>query len=383
MADCCNNKNNDKKEITILENFGCGCSTIKIEDKKHATPHWITGSIESTIGTIQQVSTELTKRDTWNEIKSRISNFRNNYAVEPGIYGVGNPTDTSDIFISANYKMSFDKLRSALKNINAWILVLDTKGINVWCAAGKGTFGTDELIKKITDTKIESLVIHRKIVLPQLGAPGVDAKTIQKITGFKVLFGPVKAEDINDYLKNNYKCTDEMRRIQFPILDRAVLTPMEFIPAFKWFPLIALGIFLYFSINGSGLSISRFLNEGIYFIILTIAAIIAGAILGPIMLPVLPTRSFAIKGFVIGGAITAFFLESGFFPLFHSYTYYTAYLLFPALSSFLLLQFTGSTTYTGISGVRKELKYTTPLYSIMILCAIILLGIHKFNGWSI
>ena len=71
------------------------------------------------------------------------------YRVEPGLYAVGSPTADSPVLVSANYKMSFDRLRSALPGVDAWILVLDTKGINVWCAAGKGTFGTDELVRRI------------------------------------------------------------------------------------------------------------------------------------------------------------------------------------------------------------------------------------------
>ena len=67
------------------------------------------------------------------------------YRVDPGLYSLGNPDSSSPVFVSANYRLSFNALRGSLKNSNCWILVLDTKGINVWCAAGKGTFGTEEL----------------------------------------------------------------------------------------------------------------------------------------------------------------------------------------------------------------------------------------------
>ena len=50
-------------------------------------------------------------------------------------------------------KLSFDILRRELKGLNAWVLVLDTKSINVWCAAGKGTFSTNELISRMSATK--------------------------------------------------------------------------------------------------------------------------------------------------------------------------------------------------------------------------------------
>jgi len=40
---------------------------------------------------------------------------------------------------------------------NLWILILDTKGVNVWCAAGKGTFGTEELVFRIADECLSKL----------------------------------------------------------------------------------------------------------------------------------------------------------------------------------------------------------------------------------
>ena len=58
------------------------------------------------------------------------------YSVEPGLYALGQPDDSSPVLVTANYKMSFDWLQQALPNRNAWIPVGDTKGINVWCAAG-------------------------------------------------------------------------------------------------------------------------------------------------------------------------------------------------------------------------------------------------------
>jgi CO dehydrogenase/acetyl-CoA synthase gamma subunit (corrinoid Fe-S protein) len=126
-------------------------------------------------------------------MKCRLSAFRNNYIVEPGMYAVGAPDKSSDVLVSANYKLSFDALRQVLKGLNAWVLVLDTKGINVWCAAGKGTFGTDELVQRISVTKLNRIVDHRRIIVPQLGAPGISGHEVKKASGFKVCYGPVRA----------------------------------------------------------------------------------------------------------------------------------------------------------------------------------------------
>src|SRR5208337_5080715 len=158
---------------------------------------------------------------------------RSGHRVEPGLYRLGNPTPDSPVFASANYTLSFDALRSALAGHDAFILVLDTKGINVWCAAGKGTFGTEELIKRIAASGLKEIVSHRQLILPQLGAPGVAAHTVKKISGFKVCYGPIRAKDLTAYLDSGMKVTPEMRIMTFPLKDRVVLIPIEFVAAAK------------------------------------------------------------------------------------------------------------------------------------------------------
>ena len=209
-------------------------------------PAWITGILKTDAGAVPIVSADLAMSDYWEHLKCRTSAFRNSYAVKPGLYAVGAPDRDSDVFVSANYKLSFDALRTALKGLNAWVLVLDTKGINVWCAAGKGTFGTDELLRLISFTKLDRIVDHRRIIVPQLGAPGISAHKVKKAAGFSVCYGPVRAEDIHAYIAEGYKATREMRTVTFPFIDRLILTPMEINPAMKnyypWYALIMLAV---------------------------------------------------------------------------------------------------------------------------------------------
>lgn len=93
-------------------------------------------------------------------------------------------------------------------------MILDTKGINVWCAAGKGTFGTDEIINRIKKTKLSEIVSHKKLILPQPGAPGVSAHEVTKQTGFTVTYGTVRACDIKAFFEADCKATDEMRKVK-------------------------------------------------------------------------------------------------------------------------------------------------------------------------
>ena len=160
----------------------------------------------------------LTPANRWDHILARWGYKRMKHRVEPGLYSLGKPTGESPVFVTANYTLSFDVLRSSLQGIDGYILVLDTEGVNVWCAAGKGTFGTDELIKRIEKSQLQEIVRHRTVILPQLGAPGINAQEVEKRTGFKVEYGPVRAKDLPEYLKN-HKVTPEMRQVHFNLSD--------------------------------------------------------------------------------------------------------------------------------------------------------------------
>ena len=166
----------------------------------------------------------LTAKNRWDHFLARVGVRRGEHRMEPGLYALGNPTPESLVFVSANYTLSFDALRSSLGGLDAYILVLDTQGINVWCAAGKGTFGTKEIVRRVIAARLGEVVSHRKLILPQLGAPGVAAHEVKKLTGFWVEYGPVRAADLPEYLKT-HEAAPEMRQVEFPLRDRVVLIP--------------------------------------------------------------------------------------------------------------------------------------------------------------
>jgi hypothetical protein len=349
--------------------------------KKKPLPAWALGTISTPAGSVLKISTDLSRADFWGMVKSRASGFRMNYVVPPGLYAVGGPTQGSEVFVTANYKMSFDVLRRELKGMNAWVLVLDAKGINVWCAAGKGTFGTNELVKRITEAKLDTLVSHRRIILPQLGAVGVSSGEVKKKTDFRVSFGPVDVKDIPAYVSAGYKKTPEMSATKFSMLDRMVLTPMEINPVMKKYPWYAIAVLLIFGLQPSGILFANAWSGGMPFLVLGLVAIFSGAFLTPVLLPLVPFRSFAIKGWLMGLASVSFAA--------HWLYYYcnmqnwmllaVAFILFPALSSYIALQFTGSTTYTGMSGVKKELKISIPLYYAALGISLVLLVWFKIK----
>jgi hypothetical protein len=333
-------------------------------------------SIKPLILNIPSVSTALEFKDYLGTVKVRCGFGRDRYRVTPGLYKVGNPCRESDVFISANYKLSFDTLRKNLKGMSAWILVIDTKGVNVWCAAGKGTFGTENILKGILDTSLDQMVSHRRIIVPQLGAPGVAAHIVQQRSGFRVTYGPVRAADIKSFIQAGYKATPAMRKVEFPMKERAKLIPVDFMQG-KYKLLVALGIlFILSGLYKGGITFSGMFKTSLYPVINIFGAYIAGIVIAPLLLPYAPFRAFALKGAFWGLLFTV--LINLFFPA-ALLEMVAIGLLNISIASFLTMNFTGSSTYTSLSGVKKEMKWAIPFQAAIGGMGLILFLIFKLS----
>ncbi len=287
-----------------------------------------------------------------------------NYTVDPGLYALGSPGADAHVFVSANYKMSFDALRSALPGIDAWILVLDTRGVNVWCAAGKGTFGTEELVRRIALADLGSVVRHRTLILPQLAAPGIAAHLVKRLSGFTVRYGPIEAADVPSFLKAGMKASPRMRYKSFTFRERLVLVPMELIPAVRPALIVMPVLLLASGFFGSGSFMANLSAHGLYWVLSLFVAIVCGAAATPLLLPWLPGRAFSVKGFVMG-LIASIGLTAMRLPALGTWAdsleAISWFFIVPAVSAFLAMNFTGASTCTSLSGVRKEMRFSLPL----------------------
>jgi len=361
--------------VNKLPIVSCGCcETPETKPEPKSDAAWIDGSVDTPVGQIPRVSTTLRWPDRIGTWKARWAIGRMQFQIEPGLYAVGRPTAESLVMVSANYKLSFDRLRSQLGGLDAWILVLDTRGINVWCAAGKGTFGTDELVARIEATGLRDVVTHRTLVVPQLGAPGVAAHEVKKQSGFRVLYGPVRAEDLPAYLEAGMTATDEMRRVQFPLTERLAVIPVEVVMAAKYVLIVAACFLLAGGLGLDGYRRSRVADAGLWSAGLLLGSTVLSITLTPALLPWLPGRAFAIKGVWVGLAILLAVLGHAMYhggPLqrvFEGPLNLAAWwLLIPASASFFAMNFTGASTYTSLSGVRKEMALAVPLQALCVL----------------
>lgn len=322
---------------------------------------------------VMEASANLSGKERRDHALARIGYKRGEHRVAPGLYKVNGPTEQSPVLVTANYSLSFDAVREQLKGIDAWVLVLDTKGINVWCAAGKRTFGTEEVVKRVQEADLANVVAHHTIILPQLGAPGVSAHEVKARCGFTVEYGPIRAEDIPAYLKER-KANMEMRRVRFPVRDRAVLIPVE-LRNYILFGILAAAL-LIFAAGWFGLAVFA-------------AGYFGGLALFPLLMPYLPGRSFSGKGMVLGAALAAILIVWTWFGWSTStermlLTDLALLMGLMAVVSYLALNFTGSTPYASRTGVKKEIFTFIPSMAAMAITAPVLAVVSEaghYLGW--
>lgn len=319
-------------------------------------------------GMIKVVSPTLTQKEKVMNALVRQGFKRNDYKIQPGLYAIGRPRPESDVFVTANYKLSFDALRQAEVN-NCWVMVLDTHGINVWCAAGKGTFSTIELVRMIKKCQLEKVINHKRLILPQLGAVGTSAYKIKKMTGFEVVYGPVRASDLMRFKENDYTATRDMRTVSFGLADRALLTPLEFMQSLKYSLGVLLVVFIIGLLGRHGVSDLGAFVPHLLAIVLTS---VLGSVIFPLLFPFLKGRWFTVKALplTLGWASLVLVLVNHFGLGF--YEGLGLILMGMALVEAHALNFTGATPVASYNETKKETFKMLPyLISIFVIGLII------------
>jgi len=142
-----------------------------------------------------------------------------------------------------------------LKGLDVWLLVADSKGVNVWCAAGGEEFNTRSVVSAVKTSEIGDLVDHKRLILPPLGAPGICAKDVHKETGWSIHWGPVRMNDIPRYLEEGCSRDEKMKQATYNWIERldtglGSLFPFYFIGALC-FLIFARGLLLSYLVVGA------------------------------------------------------------------------------------------------------------------------------------
>lgn len=180
-----------------------------------------------------------------------------------GLRRIGKPGRSSPVLVTGNFSLTVRRLTRALWGIDAWLLVADSKGVNVWCAAGGNELTAASVASVVKTTGIELDVDHRILILPPLGAPGIRAKDLRDKTGWKVTWGPVRVRELPRFLLGDQTRSEEMKHVSYTAkerLDTALgsLFPFYFIGGVG-FLLLGRGLFIDYLVIGAGAFLVFFL----------------------------------------------------------------------------------------------------------------------------
>ncbi|MBU0674336.1 MAG: hypothetical protein KJ950_06810 [Proteobacteria bacterium] len=334
--------------------------------------------METVVGPVPRVATSLTWRDDSGTVRARLGLSRENYRISPGLYCVGYPNALSPILVTANYKLTFDALRCELVGMNCWILALDTRGVNVWCASAHKTFGTEELVRQIKRWRLSDLVEHQEVIVPQLGASGVSARDVKQWTGFRVTWGPIRAADLRTFLRNDKKASAGMRQVTFDWSDRLILSPVELVLFWKPTVILLVALLLLSGIGPDIFSASTAWHRWRLIASAYLGGLLTGTVVVPVLLPWLPFRSFYLKGLLAAlpvglGLVWPYFRsgESWITPA-------GPLLLCFAVASYAAMNYTGATPYASPSGVEKEMRHAIPVQLFLFVGALFCWLIEPF-----
>jgi len=285
--------------------------------------------------------------------------FRRSYAVEPGLYYTGGAWDPdTPLLVTGNYLLSVLAVLRAVEGRSVGLLVVDTDGINVWCAAGKGRFSADAILLELDRYDDALLGDSPRLILPKLGLAGVKLKVLRAM-GLRPVVGPVHARDLPAFLDDTPLKHRKTDRVLFGWRARA----------FCWMP----GLLQYLGYAGAALlallGIEALGGPAAPIRLLGIVAWLGTAY--PLLFPFIPGRRFAVKGLWLGGATAALLVAAGLLAGAGSLLVASAALFSVAASVFVGLSFTGNSAVSNYSEVRTEIARFLPVDVILFLAAFI------------
>jgi hypothetical protein len=287
----------------------------------------------------------------------------------PGIVCLGEPGAASPVLVTCNFKLTVDLLRRELAGRALWLLVVETYGINVWCAAGKKSFSAEEVAGRVRAAGLEKIVTHRTLILPQLAAPGVAAYKLSKLCGFSGVFGPVRADDLPAFLDADMHAGPEMRNVEFPLAERLKVALVEVHGARKFMGWILAACFLLALLGPGGFRFAGIVGAGTGAFGVVLAGFLTGVFIVPAFLRQIPVRAFAAKG-LIAGALMGLLLAA---ILGRAWPEKAAALMAcAAFASWFSMHYTGSTPFTSLSGVDREMRRYMPVQGVLLVFATML-----------
>jgi len=121
--------------------------------------------------------------------------------VEPGVYPVGAPSESSPVIITTNFSLTYFTVRgdADAAKVPAHLLIADVDGMSVLTAWAAGKFTGESISKMLAECGIGEKVTHRTLILPGMVAR-LSGK-IEELSGWRVLVGPQESSALPSYLR--------------------------------------------------------------------------------------------------------------------------------------------------------------------------------------
>lgn len=101
------------------------------------------------------------------------------FPTKTGLIKIGNPNRQSPVLLTGNFGLTVARVKRAMKGIDAYLLVANSHGINVWCAAAGGHLTSHAVVSVLKTSGVSELVDHRCVILPQLAATGIESQVME------------------------------------------------------------------------------------------------------------------------------------------------------------------------------------------------------------
>ena len=309
-----------------------------------------------------RVGHEWTSDAWWSAVRCRLGRFGQHSRVAPGLYALGRPGNGAPVLVTASYRLSFDLLRRDRRGTDCWILVLDTRGLGVGSAAASGLFGTDELVTRITASRLARVVTHRTLILPARTSGVIDPALVAASTGFDVLYGP--------------------KEEPFGILDALVLTPVELGRSLMWYPGFVFAALLYAGLGPGGVTLDRAFAGSWPLLLLGLASIVCGSLLAPVLNAVVPRIPLGAFGALAGCAGTAALLEGArLVSVMDPWLAAACWIFFPCAAALRSLQFERALPEDGQAAPPRKRAFLASLGVVAAVLVAAALVLSRLGQW--
>lgn len=289
-----------------------------------------------------------------------LDSFKRTYAVEPGLYYTGNRYEhDSPLLVTANYHLTVFVLVRRLRR-NVRLLVVDTDSINVWCAAGKGTFCNDAIFAQMNryEQHLPKDDRRLKLILPKLSLAGVDLPALRE-AGYDAIIGPVYGKDLPTYLSNEPYKDRDTDRVLFGLQSRLFTAPPGLLQTLKYGVTLLLALWLVQQKWQFALPVAGVLGLTA---VLTIAY--------PVCFPYLPGKWFAVKGLSLAIVVSAALCALAAGGLVSQGNLITAILFTLASGMYFGQSYSGNSAVSNGTSVRKETARLLPVYVLLYMATL-------------